>query len=189
MKTRSLFGGMAIAIMFGMIFAGGVTIADGSAIIRFTERQEHKQYGGTERHQHRSVLEYYQKMWFHTTFVLQLEDAILVRARDVYSRALHDIHGAKNAEDVTNRFKTQLRKTIGDENYKKLKKSTDDSRTRFFSRKNIKIGEQGRNRRRGKFRKENLNHHNKDSDKKFKPRTKTDLKHHLGVDKLPRIPN
>ena len=189
MKTRSLFSGIAMAIIMGIIFAGGVTIVDAERQEHDVSRWNHRQYGGPERHLHRSVLEYYQKMWFHTTFVLQLEDAILVRARDVYSRALHDIHGAKNAEDVTNRFKTQLRKTIGDENYKKLKKSTDDSRTRFFSRKNIKIGEQGRNRRRGKFRKENLNHHNKDSDKKFKPRTKTDLKHHLGVDKLPRIPN
>ena len=131
MKTRSLFVGFMFAILTGMIFAGVISIAD-------AERQEHRQYDGGERRFHwETVLGYYQNMWFHTTFVLQLEDNILVRARDVYSRALHDIHESKNTKEVNQRFKVQLRRTIGDDNYKKLMESA--GRNRFFSRKNIRI--------------------------------------------------
>ena len=168
MKTRSLFSGIAIAIIMGMIFAGGITIAD-------AERQEHRQYGGPERRFHwETVLGYYQNMWFHTTFVLQLDDNTLVRARDVYSRALHDIHESKNTRGVKQRFNMQLKKTIGDDNFNKLLKSTADGRKRFFSRKNIKIGERGRSRR------------SRASEKKRESRNRKD---HLGKDKLPRIPN
>ena len=131
MKTRSLFVGFMFAILTGMIFAGVISIAD-------AKRQEHRQYDGGERRFHwETVLGYYQNMWFHTTFVLQLEDNILVRARDVYSRALHDIHESKNTKEVNQRFKVQLRRTIGDDNYKKLMESA--GRNRFFSRKNIRI--------------------------------------------------
>ena len=133
MKTRSLFVGFMFAILTGMIFAGGMSIAD-------AKRQEHRQYDGGERRFHwETVLPYYQNMWFHTTFVLQLEDNVLVRARDVYSRALHDIHESQNTKGVKQRFEGQLRKTIGDENYKKLMKSTADGRKRFFSRRSIRI--------------------------------------------------
>ena len=133
MKTRSVFTGIGIAILVGMMFAGGMSIAD-------AKRQEHRQYDGGERRFHwETVLPYYQNMWFHTTFVLQLEDNVLVRARDVYSRALHDIHESQNTKGVKQRFEGQLRKTIGDENYKKLMKSTADGRNRFFSRKSIRI--------------------------------------------------
>ena len=133
MKTRSLFVGFMFAILTGMIFAGVISIAD-------AERQEHRQYDGGERRFHwETVLGYYQNMWFHTTFVLQLEDNILVRARDVYSRALHDIHESKNTKSVNRRFLAQLKKTIGDDNYKKLMDSTADGRKRFFSRKSIRI--------------------------------------------------
>ena len=131
MKTRSLFVGFMFAILTGMIFAGVISIAD-------AKRQEHRQYDGGERRFHwETVLGYYQNMWFHTTFVLQLDDNILVRARDVYSRALHDIHESKNTKEVNQRFKVQLRRTIGDDNYKKLMESA--GRNRFFSRKNIRI--------------------------------------------------
>ena len=133
MKTRSLFVGFMFAILTGMIFAGVISIAD-------AERQEHRQYDGGERRFHwETVLGYYQNMWFHTTFVLQLEDNILVRARDVYSRALHDIHESKNTKSVNRRFLTQLKKTIGDDNFNKLMDSTADGRKRFFSRKSIRI--------------------------------------------------
>ena len=133
MKTRSLFVGFMFAILTGMIFAGVISIAD-------AERQEHRQYDGGERRFHwETVLGYYQNMWFHTTFVLQLEDNILVRARDVYSRALHDIHESKNTKSVNRRFLTQLKKTIGDDNYKKLMDSTADGRKMVFSRKSIRI--------------------------------------------------
>ena len=133
MKTRSLFVGFMFAILTGMIFAGGMSIAD-------AKRQEHRQYDGGERKYHtKIVLEYYKSMWFHTAFVLQLEDNVLVRARDVYSRALHDIHESQNTKGVKQRFEGQLRKTIGDENYKKLMKSTADGKKRFFSRRSIRI--------------------------------------------------
>ena len=175
MKTRSLFSGIAIAIIMGMIFAGGVTIADAER--QEHRRQEHRQYAGPERRFHwETVLGYYQNMWFHTTFVLQLDDNTLVRARDVYSRALHDIHESKNTKGVKQRFNMQLKKTIGDDNFNKLLKSTADGRKRFFSRKNIKIGEQGRGRSR----------RSRASEKKREARNRKD---HLGKDKLPRIPN
>ena len=131
MKTRSVFTGIGIAILVGMMFAGGMSIAD-------AKRQEHKVYDGGERRFHwATVLGYYQNLWFHTTFVLRLDDNTLVRARDVYLRALHDIHEAKNTKEVNQRFKVQLRRTIGDDNYKKLMESA--GRNRFFSRKNIRI--------------------------------------------------
>ena len=133
MKTRSLFVGFMFAILTGMIFAGGVTIAD-------AKRQEHRQYDGGERKFHsETVLPYYQNMWFHTTFVLQLEDNTLVRARDVYLRALHDIHESKDAKSVNKRFLMQLKKTIGGDNFDKLMESTADGKNRFFSRKSIRI--------------------------------------------------
>ena len=136
MKTRSLFSGIAIAIIMGMIFAGGVTIADAER--QEYRRQEHKQYDGSERRFHwETVLGYYQNMWFHTTFVLQLDDNTFVRARDVYSRALHDIHESKNTKGVKQRFNMQLKKTIGDDNFNKLMESS--GRKRFFSRKSIRI--------------------------------------------------
>ena len=125
MKTRSLFVGFMFAILTGMIFAGVISIAD-------AERQEHRQYDGGERRFHwETVLGYYQNMWFHTTFVLQLEDNILVRARDVYSRALHDIHESKNTKSVNRRFLAQLKKTIGDDNFNKLMDSTADGSTNW----------------------------------------------------------
>ena len=139
MKTRSLFVGFMFAILTGMIFAGVISIAD-------AERQEHRQYDGGERRFHwETVLGYYQNMWFHNTFVLQLEDNVLVRARDVYLRALHDIHEAKNTKEVNQRFKVQLRRTIGDDNYKKLMESA--GRNRFFSRKNLRIFKRWRQHR------------------------------------------
>ena len=111
MKTRSLFVGFMFAILTGMIFAGGMSIAD-------AKRQEHRQYDGGERRFHwETVLPYYQNMWFHTTFVLQLEDNVLVRARDVYLRALHDIHESKDSKSVNKRFLMQLKKTIGGDNF------------------------------------------------------------------------
>ena len=77
MKTRSVFTGIGIAILVGMMFAGGMSIAD-------AKRQEHKVYDGGERRFHwETVLGYYQNLWFHTTFVLRLDDNTLVRARDV----------------------------------------------------------------------------------------------------------
>ena len=139
MKTRSLFVGFMFAILTSMIFVGGMSIAA-------AKRQEHRQeewmkvYDGGERRFHwETVLGYYQNMWFHTTFVLQLDDNILVRARDVYSRALHDIHESKNTKSVNRRFLAQLKKTIGDDNFNKLMDSTADGRKRFFSRKSIRI--------------------------------------------------
>ena len=139
MKTRSVFTGIGIAILVGMMFAGGMSIAD-------AKRQEHKVYDGGERRFHwETVLGYYQNLWFHTTFVLRLDDNTLVRARDVYSRALHDIHEAKNTKEVNQRFKVQLRRTIGDDNYKKLMESA--GRNRFFSRKNLRIFKRWRQHR------------------------------------------
>ena len=88
---------------------------------------------------------YDQNLWFHTTFVLRLDDNTLVRARDVYLRVLHDIHEAKDAKEANQRFKVQLRRTIGDDNYKKLMESV--GRNRFFSRKNLRIFKRWRQRR------------------------------------------
>ena len=141
MKTRSLFVGFMFAILTGMIFAGGMSIAD-------AKRQEHRQYDGGERRFHwETVLPYYQNMWFHTTFVLQLEDNVLVRARDVYLRALHDIHESKDSKSVNKRFLMQLKKTIGGDNFDKLMASTADGRNRFFSRKNLRIFKRWRQHR------------------------------------------
>ncbi len=171
MKTRSLWSGIAIAIIAGMIFAGGVTIADAEREDR--RRQEHKQYDGSERRFHwETVLGYYQNMWFHTTFVLKLDDNTFVRARDVYSRALHDIHESKNTKGVKQRFNMQLKKTIGDDNFNKLMESS--GRKRFFSRKNIKIGEQGRGRsRRSRASEKKRESRNRGSDKKGGDKTGT----------------
>ena len=133
MRTRSIVVGITTAVIVGMLMAAGVSSVS-------AELREHRQYDGSERKYHaKTVLEYYKSMWFHTAFVLQLEDNVLVRARDVYSRALHDIHESQNTKSVKKRFEGQLRKTIGDENYKKLMKSTADGRKRFFSRRSIRI--------------------------------------------------
>ena len=138
MRTRSIVVGITTAVIVGMLMAAGVSSI--SAKRQEHRRYEHRQYDGSERKYHaKTVLGYYQNMWFHTTFVLQLEDNVLVRARDVYSRALHDIHESQNTKGVKQRFEGQLRKTIGDENYKKLMKSTADGRNRFFSRRSIRI--------------------------------------------------
>ena len=195
MKVRSLLIGMAIAIVSGMLLAGSVLIVDAQR-----EGRREQWNRGRERMREFSIYERYRRLWFNTTFALELDHLILFRAKDVYSRALHDTKESnKDAKEVYKTFEYQLRKTIGDENFDKVTKSLRPERGRW----DIKIGEQGRDRRsrarankrearnRGSdtHKKENLNHHDKDSDKKYKPRNKTDLREHLGKDKLLRIPN
>ena len=203
MKTRSLFTGMAIAIVSGMLLAGSVSIVDAERQDRRRSQNRREQWNrGLDRMREFSTLERYRRLWFNTTFALEVEldHLILFRAKDVFSRALHDTkEGNKDAKEVYKTFEYQLRKTIGDGNFEQVTKSLRPER----GRRNIKIGEQGRSRRsrasekkresrnRGSdtHKKENLNHHDKDSDKKYKPRNKTDLREHLGKDKLLLIPN
>ena len=195
MKTRSLFIGMAIAIVSGMLLAGSVSIVDAERQDRRRSQNRREQWNrGLDRMREFSTLERYRRLWFNTTFALEVEldHLILFRAKDVFSRALHDTkEGNKDAKEVYKTFEYQLRKTIGDGNFEQVTKSLRPER----GRRDIKIGEQGRGRRsrarekkresrnRGSdtHKKENLNHHNKDSDKEFKP--------HLGKDKLLLIPN
>ena len=203
MRTRSLWSGIAVAIFMGMLLAGSITIADAEREDRRRSRNRSEQWNrGRELLREFSTLERYRRLWFNTTFALEVEldHLILFRAKDVFSRALHDTkEGNKDAKEVYKTFEYQLRKTIGDGNFEQVTKSLRPER----GRRNIKIGEQGRSRRsrasekkresrnRGSdtHKKENLNHHDKDSDKKYKPRNKTDLREHLGKDKLLRIPN
>ena len=195
MKVRSLLIGMAIAIVSGMLLAGSVLIVDAQR-----EGRREQWNRGRERMREFSIYERYRRLWFNTTFALELDHLILFRAKDVFSRALHDTKESnKDAKEVYKTFEYQLRKTIGDENFDKVTKSLRPERGRW----DIKIGEQGRDRRsrarankrearnRGSdtHKKENLNHHDKDSDKKYKPRNKTDLLEHLGKNKLLLIPN
>ena len=203
MKTRSLLTGMAIAIVSGMLLAGSVSIVDAERQDRRRSQNRREQWNrGLDRMREFSTLERYRRLWFNTTFALEVEldHLILFRAKDVFSRALHDTkEGNKDAKEVYKTFEYQLRKTIGDGNFEQVTKSLRPER----GRRNIKIGEQGRDRRsrarankkkarnRGSdtHKKENLNNHNKDSDKKIKPRNRNDLLEHLGKDKLLRIPN
>lgn len=174
MKTRSLFSGIAIAILSGMLFAGGVTIADAEREERKRSKNRREQWDhGRERLRHFSVLEQYRRMWFNTSFVLGLEDAILVRAKDVYVKALYDInqeHQTKGHREIYKTFESQLRQTIGDENYEKLLVSVKPERGRRW----LKISEYGRDRR---------------SRARANKREARNRKDHLGKDKLPRIPN
>ena len=110
--------------------------------------------------------------------MLGLDDAILVRAKDVYAKALYDtkkVEEHKNTREIYQTFESQLRRTIGAENYEKLLVSVKPERF-SFGRRSIKIGEQGRGRSR----------RSRASEKKRESRNRKD---HLGKDKLPRIPN
>ena len=203
MKIRSLFIGISIAIVSGMLLAGSVSVVDAQRQdSRRSQNRRDLWNRGLERMREFSTLERYRRLWFNTTFALEVEldHLILFRAKDVFSRALHDTkEGNKDAKEVYKTFEYQLRKTIGDGNFEQVTKSLRPERGRW----DIKIGEQGRGRRsrarankrearnRGSdtHKKENLNHHDKDTDKKYKPRNKTDLREHLGKDKLLLIPN
>ena len=179
MKTRSLFSGIAIAILSGMLFAGGATIADAEREERSRSRNRSEQWDrGRERLREFSTVERYRRLWFNTAFVLGLDDAILVRAKDVYAKALYDtkkVEEHKNTREIYQTFESQLRRTIGAENYEKLLVSVKPERF-SFGRRSIKIGEQGRGRSR----------RSRASEKKRESRSRKD---HLGKDKLPRIPN
>jgi len=125
---------LGIAIMMGMIFAGIITIAH--------SRNERWDRGRNQMRQW-SAMERYRQFWFNTTFVLELDNDILIRAKDVYSRALLDIKTNIDHKKVAEDFAHNLKKTIGDENFDKLSKSVRSRR----GRRNIKIGEDGRSHR------------------------------------------
>ncbi len=176
MKTRSLFSGIAIAIIMGMIFAGGVTIADAEREDRRRSRNRSEQWNrGRELLREFSTLERYRRLWFNTTFALEVEldHLILFRAKDVFSRALHDTkEGNKDAKEVYKTFEYQLRKTIGDGNFEQVTKSLRPER----GRRNIKIGEQGRSRgrsRRSRASEKKRESRNRGSDKKGGDKTGT----------------
>ena len=147
MKMRSLFSGIAIAILSGMLFAGGVTIADAEREDRRRSRNRSEQWNrGRELLREFSALERYRRLWFNTTFALEVEldHLILFRAKDVFSRALHDTKESnKDAKEVYKTFEYQLRKTIGDGNFEQVTKSLRPER----GRRDIKIGDRGRSRR------------------------------------------
>ena len=143
---------LGIALILGMLFAGIVTIAHSrnersNRIVREYRQDRREQWDrGRDMLRQWSAVERYRQFWFNTTFMLELDDATLIRAKDVYSRALHDInqeHQTKDRKEIAEEFATNLRKTIGDENFDKLSKSVRSRR----GRRDIKIGEDGRNRR------------------------------------------
>ena len=188
MKTRSLFTGMAIAIVSGMLLAGSVSIVDAERQDRRRSQNRREQWNrGLDRMREFTALERYRRLWFNTTFALavELDHLILFRAKDVFSRALHDTkEGNKDAKEVYKTFEYQLRKTIGDGNFEQVTKSLRPER----GRRNIKIGEQGRSRR-ARAREKNRESRNRGADEEYKPRSKDDKQKHLGKDKLLRIPN
>ena len=136
---------LGIAVVLGMLFAGIVTIA-------YSERENHRRTHdrwerGRDMLRQWSAVERYRQFWFNTTFMLELDDETLIRAKDVYSKALHDInqeHQTKDRREIAEEFADNLRQTIGDENFDKLSKSVRSRRCR----RDIKIGEDGRKRRR-----------------------------------------
>ena len=188
MKTRSLFTGMAIAIVSGMLLAGSVSIVDAERQDRRRSQNRREQWNrGLDRMREFTALERYRRLWFNTTFALEVEldHLILFRAKDVFSRALHDTkEGNKDAKEVYKTFEYQLRKTIGDGNFEQVTKSLRPER----GRRNIKIGEQGRSRR-SRASEKKRESRNRGSDEEYKPRSKDDKQKHLGKDKLLRIPN
>ena len=188
MRTRSLWSGIAVAIFMGMLLAGSITIADAEREDRRRSRNRSEQWNrGRELLREFSALERYRRLWFNTTFALEVEldHLILFRAKDVFSRALHDTkEGNKDAKEVYKTFEYQLRKTIGDGNFEQVTKSLRPER----GRRNIKIGEQGRSRR-SRAREKKRESRNRGSDEEYKPRSKDDKQKHLGKDKLLRIPN
>ena len=102
---------LGIALILGMLFAGIVTIAHS----RNERWDQIRQWNAVER---------YRRLWFNTTFALELDHLILFRAKDVYSRALYDTkEGNKDAKEIYKTFEYQLKKTIGDENFDKLSKT------------------------------------------------------------------
>ena len=176
MKTRSLFTGMAIAIVSGMLLAGSVSIVDAERQDRRRSQNRREQWNrGRERLREFSTLERYRRLWFNTTFALEVEldHLILFRAKDVFSRALHDTkEGNKDAKEVYKTFEYQLRKTIGDGNFEQVTKSLRPER----GRRNIKIGEQGRSRgrsRRSRASEKKRESRNRGSDKKGGDKTGT----------------
>ena len=109
MKTRSLFVGIAIAIMSGMLLAGSVSIVDAQRQDRRRSQNRRDLWNrGLERMREFSILERYQRLWFNTTFALELDHLILFRAKDVYSRALRDTKESnKDAKEVYKTFEYQ----------------------------------------------------------------------------------
>ena len=176
---------LGIALILGMLFAGIVTVAEAR---RENHRRSHERWErGRELLREFSTLERYRRLWFNTTFALEVEldHLILFRAKDVFSRALHDTkEGNKDAKEVYKTFEYQLRKTIGDGNFEQVTKSLRPER----GRRNIKIGEQGRSRR-SRASEKKRESRNRGSDEEYKPRSKDDKQKHLGKDKLLRIPN
>ena len=143
---------LGIALILGMLFAGIVTIAHarnerGNRIVRKYRQDRREQWDrGRDRIRQWSAVERYRQFWFNTTFMLELDNETLIRAKDVYSRALNDInqeHQTKDRKEIAEEFANNLRKTIGDENFDKLSKSVRSRR----GRRDIKIGEDGRSRR------------------------------------------
>ena len=165
---------VGIAIVLGMLLAGIVTIADAEREDRRRSRNRSEQWNrGRELLREFSTLERYRRLWFNTTFALEVEldHLILFRAKDVFSRALHDTkEGNKDAKEVYKTFEYQLRKTIGDGNFEQVTKSLRPER----GRRNIKIGEQGRGRsRRSRASEKKRESRNRGSDKKGGDKTGT----------------
>jgi len=167
---------LGIAIVLGMLFAGIVTVADAQREGRRRSRNRNEQWNrGRELLREFSTLERYRRLWFNTTFALEVEldHLILFRAKDVFSRALHDTkEGNKDAKEVYKTFEYQLRKTIGDGNFEQVTKSLRPER----GRRNIKIGEQGRSRgrsRRSRASEKKRESRNRGSDKKGGDKTGT----------------
>ena len=100
---------------------------------------------------------------------MELDHLILFRAKDVFSRALHDTKESnKDAKEVYKTFEYQLRKTIGDGNFEQVTKSLRPER----GRRDIKIGDRGRSRR-SRASEKKRESRNRGSDKKGGDKTGT----------------
>ena len=92
MKTRSITVGVGIALMIGMLTAGTVNIVEAERQDRRRSHDRKERFDrGRDMLRQWSALERYRQFWFNTTFMLELDNETLIRAKDVYSRALHDI--------------------------------------------------------------------------------------------------
>jgi len=160
---------LGIALILGMLFAGIVTVAEAR---RENHRRSHERWErGRELLREFSTLERYRRLWFNTTFALEVEldHLILFRAKDVFSRALHDTKESnKDAKEVYKTFEYQLRKTIGDGNFEQVTKSLRPER----GRRDIKIGDRGRSRR-SRASEKKRESRNRGSDKKGGDKTGT----------------
>ena len=85
----------------------------------------------------RKVAQFYVNSWFITSFSLDLDDNTLLRVKDVYAKAISDVGLVTKGNKFTSKekvkalrkihltFDRELKRTLGKEKYKELKKMTE----------------------------------------------------------------